>query len=60
MGTPRGVTWGAQKSQKIFFPILSFFGPITYIEMFYDRFAQKMTIFGRFSSIFDISFYNCI
>ena len=40
---------GPKNHKKIFFQILSFFGQITYIEMFYDRSAQKMTIFGRFS-----------
>ena len=49
VGTPGLEGWhGGPKITKIF-PISSFFGQITYIEMFYDRLAQKMTIFGRFS-----------
>ena len=47
---PLGGWHGGPKITKIvFLQILSFFDRITYIEMFYDRLAQKMTIFGRFS-----------
>ena len=47
---PLGGGMGAQKSQQIFFYNFEFFfGQITYIEMFYDRLAQKMTTFSRFS-----------
>ena len=46
---PLGGWHGGPKITKNFFPNLSFFGQNTYIEMFYDRLAQKMTIFGRFS-----------
>ena len=44
---------GAQK--YLVFSILSFFGQITYIEMFYDGLARKMTIFGRFNP----NYYPC-
>ena len=48
-GTPRGEAWGPKNHEIFFFPISSFFGRITYIEMFNDSLAQKLSIFGRFS-----------